>query len=225
MKIYHFIELCNFPQSCNILSPDTWHTDCTYILPYEKLGIMEVIVMSKKTKFLNTISRYFIPGTLGVLMAYGIGSGYMNTASSGTELDEAAYESPAAGIAPVDPYRPELKDVFFNRNSARLREDAKPVLDENAQVLRSEPDMFVVIESYCDSREESPAHLGTERGDAVREYMSTRGVDSKRVLIVNKCSKYDMELVNSTDAVRLDSRVHFVPLDDSLNRDRVAYAR
>lgn len=182
--------------------------------------------MSKKTKLLNTISRYFIPGTLGVLMAYGIGSGYMNTASSGTELDAGTNESsPAAEAIPGSPYRPELKDVFFDRDSSILREDAKPVLDENAEVLKSEPGMFVVIESYCDSREESPAHLGTERGDAVREYMSTRGVDPERALVVNKCSKYDMELVNSSDAVRLDSRVHFVPLDDSLDRDRVAYAR
>jgi len=182
--------------------------------------------MSRKTNFLNRISRYFIPGTLGVLMAYGIGTGYMSTASSGIELDAVIYEgSPVADTVPASPYRPELKDVFFDRNSSVLRDDARPVLDENAEVLRSDPDMFVVVESYCDSREESPAHLGTKRGDAVREYMSSRGVDPERVLVVNKCNKYDMELVNSRDTVTLDGRVHFVPLDDSMDRDSFALSR
>lgn len=182
--------------------------------------------MSTKSIFLNRISRYLIPGTLGVFMAYGIGSGYMSTASSGIELDTKIYESaPVADTVPASPYRPELKDVFFDRNSAILRDDARPVLDENAEVLRSDPDMFVVVESYCDSREESPAHLGTKRGDAVRDYISSRGVDPERVLVVNKCNKYDMELVNSRDTVRLDRRVHFVPLDESLDRDSFAMSR
>ena len=182
--------------------------------------------MSTKTNFLNRISRYLIPGTLGMFMAYGIGSGYMSTASSGTELDTKIYESaPVADTVPANPYRPELKDVFFDRNSSILRDDARPVLDENALVLNSEPGIFVVVESYCDSREKSPAHLGTKRGDAVREYMSSRGVDPERVLIVNKCSKYDMELVNSRDTVTLDSRVHFVSLDESHDRDSFALSR
>jgi hypothetical protein len=52
--------------------------------------------------------------------------------------------------------------------------------------------------------------------------MNSRGVDANRVLIVNKCNAYDMELVNSKDTVRLDTRVHFVPIDESI--DRVGFA-
>jgi OmpA family protein len=194
-----------------------------YLLSNINFDVEEVIVMSDKSNFLNKISRYFIPGALGMFMAYGIGTGYMSTASSGSELDTGIHESaPVTDPGPTGLYRPELKDVFFDRNSSRLRSDAKPVLDENAQVLRDEPAMYVVIESYCDSREESPARLGIKRGDAVRDYMNSRGVDAGRVLVVNKCNAYDMELVNSRDAVRLDSRVHFVPLDESL--DRVSFA-
>ena len=197
------------------------------VLHYRPLNVNfnveEVIVMSEKSKYLNRISRYFIPGALAIFMAYGLGTGYLSTATSGSELDTGIQErAHVTDPGPVNPYRPELKDVFFDRNSSRLRNDAKPVLDENAQVLRDEPGMYVVVESYCDSREESPARLGIERGDAVRDYMSSRGVDAARVLVVNKCNAYDMELVNSTDTVRLDSRVHLVPLDESL--DRVSFA-
>ena len=180
--------------------------------------------MSKTSNYINRVSKYFIPGTLAVFMAYGIGTGYLSPASSGSELDTGIRDSaPVTDPGPANPYRPELKDVFFDRGSSRLRDDAKPVLDENAQVLRDESNiMFVVVESYCDSREESPARLGIQRGDAVRDYMSSRGVDANRVLVVNKCNAYDMELVNSKDAVRLDNRVHFVPLDESL--DSVSFA-
>ena len=179
-----------------------------------------------RSNYWKRFSRYIIPGAMGFFMAYGIGSGYLNTTSNGSELDPVVYESSSMTVPGVyDPYRPKLKDIFFNPNSSRLRDDAKLVLDENAQVLRSDPDVFVVIESYCDSREESPAHLGSKRGEAVREYMSDRGVDTDRVLIVNKCNKYDLELVNGVDTARLDSRVHFVPLDQSQDRNNVASAR
>lgn len=194
-----------------------------YLLSNINFDVEEVIVMSEKSNFLNKISRYFVPGALGMFMAYGIGTGYMSTASSGSELDTGIHESAhVTDPGPTGLYRPELKDIFFDRNSSRLRSDAKPVLDENAQVLRDEPDMYVAVETYCDSREESPARLGIERGDAVRDYMSGRGVEAGRVLIVNKCNAYDMELVNSRDSVRFDNRVHFVPLDESL--DRVSFA-
>jgi hypothetical protein len=195
-----------------------------YRLLNVNFNVEEVIVMSEKSKYLNRIFRYLIPGALAMFMAYGIGSGYLSTATSGSELGTGIQERASViDPGPVSPYRPELKDVFFDRNSSRLRDDAKPVLDENAQVLRDESDiMYVVVESYCDSREESPARLGIQRGDAVRDYMSSRGVDANRVLVVNKCNAYDMELVNSKDAVRLDNRVHFVPLDESL--DRVSFA-
>ena len=179
--------------------------------------------MREKSNLWNGFARYLIPGALAILMAYGVGTGYMSTASSGSELGGGIQEkAPAIDPGLANPYRPELKDVFFDRNSSLLRDDAKPVLDENAQVLRDEPGMYVAVETYCDSREESPARLGIERGDAVRNYMSSRGVEAGRVLIVNKCNAYDMELVNSRDTVRFDNRAHFVPLDESL--DRVSFA-
>ncbi len=178
------------------------------------------------SNFWNRFSRYIIPGALGVFIAYGAGSGYMSTISNGSELGTGKYESgPVTDPGLENPYRPELKDIFFDHNSAILRDDAKPVLDENAEAMSSEPDMYVVIESHCDSREESPANLGMKRADAVKEYISSRGVEAEKVLLVNKCNKYDLNLVNSTDTARLDSRVHFVPLDQSQDRDTVASAR
>ncbi len=175
--------------------------------------------MSRNSLFGNSLSRYSVLCVLGIFAVYAVAAAYLNTASKGQELGSAAagvYFSSNPSLP--NPLSPELKDIFFDRNSYEIREDAKPVLDENVEVLRSEPGMFVVIESYCDSREESQAHLGSGRGDAVREYMSARGVDEERVLTVNKCGKYDMQLVSNRDTARLDSRVRFVALDESSGR-------
>lgn len=163
---------------------------------------------------------------MGLFMLYAVSAAYIQTASSGQELDSGTSGAvSASGPAVPDPYNPELKDIFFDRNSYVIRGDAKPVLDENAELLKSEPGTYVVIESHCDAREESPANLGMKRADAVKEYILSRGVDAEQVLTVNKCTVYDMQLVESSETVRLDSRVHFVALDQPIDRDRLASAR
>jgi len=156
----------------------------------------------------------------------GISPTFVHAASNGQELGAGMPGAVSASDhALPNPYSPELKDVFFDRNSYEIRGDAKPVLDENAELLKSEPGTYVVIESYCDAREESPSNLGMRRADAVKEYILSRGVDAEQVLTVNKCTVYDMQLVERSETVRLDSRVHFVALDQPIDRDRLASAR
>ena len=182
--------------------------------------------MSNKSNFWNGFSKYFTTVAMGLFMLYAVSAAYIQTASSGQEPDSGTSVAvSASGPAVPDPYNPELKDIFFDRNSYEIRGDAKPVLDENAELLKSEPGTYVVLESYCDAREESPANLGMKRADTVKEYILSRGVDAEQVLTVNKCNVYDMQLVERYETVRLDSRVHFVALDQPIDRDRLASAR
>ncbi len=182
--------------------------------------------MSKKSNFWNGFYKHFMTVVMGLFMLYAVSAAYIRTASSGQEPDSGTSVAvSASGPSVPDPYNPELKDIFFDRDSYEIRGDAKPVLDENAELLKSEPGTYVVIESYCDAREESPSRLGIRRGDAVKEYILSLGVDAEQVLTVNKCTVYDMQLVGSYETVRLDSRVHFVALDQSADRDRLASAR
>jgi hypothetical protein len=184
------------------------------------------IDMSKKSNFWNGFSKYFMTVVMGLFMLYAVSAAYIRTASSGQELDSGTSGAvSASGPSVPDPYNPELKDIFFDRDSYVIRGDAKPVLAENAQALKSEPGTYVVIESYCDAREESPSSLGIRRADAVKEYILSRGVDAEQILTVNKCTVYDMQLVERIETVRLDSRVHFVALDQPVDRDRLASAR
>jgi len=167
----------------------------------------------------SKISKYAVPGALGVIMVYAAASTHMAEQSDGAELTgETPDYIELAWTETYDPYTPELKDIFFDRDSFTIREDAEPVLDENVRVLKSNPDTFVVIESYCDENEEMTTSLGAVRADLIKAYIVGKGVEPDRIVTANKCNAYDMELQSNRVSIGLDSRVHFVSLDE-LDRD------
>ncbi len=174
----------------------------------------------------NKITRYIVPGTLGVLMVYGVGTSVLSQQSSGTEPagEPPSYDT-LSGAAASNPYSPELKDIFFDTNSHLIREDAKPVLDENAEALKNDPGTFVVIEAFCDSREASASNLGVKRAESVKDYMVDHGVRPERIITANKCNIYDMQLASHVEAERLDSRVRFVALDQIKRNESYALNR
>lgn len=177
--------------------------------------------MSKKSKLWKILSGYLLPCALGVLIVHAT---YSQAVSSTQESGSGMSDAASVPDAVPNPYSPELKDVFFDRGSFQIRDDAKPVLDENAQALESEPFTYVVIESHCDAREESPASLGIKRGNAVKEYLLGRGIEAERVLTVNKCNPHEMKPAGGKETVSLERRVHFVALDRSTGRDILALA-
>ncbi|MEQ9620075.1 MAG: OmpA family protein [Deltaproteobacteria bacterium] len=176
--------------------------------------------MNMATKIWNKINRYLVPGALGIFMVYGVASTHMAPQSEGAEMESGmpGYEVLAASTE-LSPYSPELKDIFFNENSYRIREDAKEVLKENSEVLKTETDTYVVIEAYCNAGEQIPENLGVLRAESVKNYVVQQGIDPDRIITANKCNAYDMKLSNTEDSIGLDSRVHFVALDE-LAEDR-----
>ena len=81
-----------------------------------------------------------------------------------------------------------LGDVFFDFDEMRIRDDARVVLQTNAEWLRRWPSTRVTIEGHCDARGTSEYNLalGDRRASAVKEYLVSLGVDASRLLIVSK---------------------------------------
>ncbi len=104
-----------------------------------------------------------------------------------------------------------MKDVFFDFNSSNIKESAKAVLQENAEVLKSNPDVIVIVQGYCDSRENTDENLGFKRAYAVSNYIVKQGVDPQRVNSVDKCDESYVGLTADGSAWRLDRFVHFIP--------------
>ena len=81
-----------------------------------------------------------------------------------------------------------LADVLFDLDESRIREDARVVLQKNADWLRRWTSTRITIEGHCDDRGtgEYNLALGERRANAVKEYLSSLGVTPDRVLVVSK---------------------------------------
>lgn len=115
-----------------------------------------------------------------------------------------------------------LRDIFFDEGEFVLREDAKPVLKENAEMLILNPDINVEIVGYCNRNEHAEnANLGQRSAEAVKIFLVGHGVESVRMSLESECGgdhirvQADSELSELT--LRLDSRVHLkaIPLSPS----------
>lgn len=105
-----------------------------------------------------------------------------------------------------------MKDVFFDFNSFKIKDSAKAVLKENAEVLKSNPEVIVLIQGYCDARENTDENLGLKRAYAISDYFVKQGVEPRRVNSIDKCDESYVSLTTYKITRGLDRKVHFIPL-------------
>ncbi len=95
-------------------------------------------------------------------------------------------EPPPAAPAPASS-APELEAVYFDFDSAALREDARGTLKKDAEVLRATPSAVVTLEGHCDERgsEEYNLALGEQRAESARTYLVDLGIPTSRLRVVS----------------------------------------
>jgi peptidoglycan-associated lipoprotein len=81
-----------------------------------------------------------------------------------------------------------LADVFFDLDKADVREDARPVLQRDADWMKRWSSVQVTLEGHADSRGSAEYNLGlgNRRATAVKEYLVSLGVPAGRVVVVSK---------------------------------------
>lgn len=101
---------------------------------------------------------------------------------------QAAPPPPPPTPAPPPPVKKKivLRGVNFDTNSAAIRPDAAPVLDEAIAVLKSEPGIGVICEGHTDSVGDAEYNrkLSRQRALAVARYLIRGGIDPKRIKII-----------------------------------------
>jgi outer membrane protein OmpA-like peptidoglycan-associated protein len=81
------------------------------------------------------------------------------------------------------PERSTTDEISFDRNSARISNIAKAVLDQVALRMKSEPSATAMITGYAETGEKNAARLAKQRADAARTYLMTRhGLDGSRIM-------------------------------------------
>ena len=105
-----------------------------------------------------------------------------------------------------------LADVFFLLDSAQLGDDAKPILQKDAEWMKRWTSTKVMIEGHADSRgtAEYNLALGERRAVATRDYLVSLGIAADRIQIVSKGKETPFCSEESEACWQQNRRGHFV---------------
>jgi len=87
-------------------------------------------------------------------------------------------------VPPPPPQASKLNEITFKRNSARVDNTAKAILDDVALRLQREADSHAVIVGFAEPKELKPEKLAAERAANAKEYLvKEKGIDPSRIEI------------------------------------------
>jgi peptidoglycan-associated lipoprotein len=95
-----------------------------------------------------------------------------------------------------------------------LSSETRKDLAENAEWIKANPKVTVQIEGHCDSRGsvEYNLALGERRAKAVKNYLVSLGLNSKRMTIISYGEEKPVATGDSEEAYAKNRRANFVPL-------------
>jgi outer membrane protein OmpA-like peptidoglycan-associated protein len=76
-----------------------------------------------------------------------------------------------------------LKSIYYDLDRSEIRVDARPALDEIAEIMRKNPEISIITASHTDSRATDSYNrdLSLRRGESARTYLISRGIDGSRI--------------------------------------------
>lgn len=107
-----------------------------------------------------------------------------------------------------------LETVHFEFNKSALPEVEKQKIQNNADWMKSHTNINVQIEGHCDAKGsiEYNLALGERRAKAVKEYMSSLGIENARLSIISYGKEKPLASGDSESAYAKNRRANFVPL-------------
>jgi peptidoglycan-associated lipoprotein len=105
-----------------------------------------------------------------------------------------------------------LADAYFDLDEQTIRDDAKPVLQKDADWLKRWASTKVMIEGHGDSRGSAEYNLalGERRAAAVRDYLVNLGVATARIQLVSKGKEAPVCTEENESCWQQNRRGHFV---------------
>ena len=105
-----------------------------------------------------------------------------------------------------------LKDVFFDFDKFAVRADQRDALAANAEWLKKYPKVKIRVEGHCDERGTAQYNmaLGEKRASAVKDYLSSLGVDAGRIETVSYGKEKPFVKGGTEEAWAQNRRGHFV---------------
>ena len=106
----------------------------------------------------------------------------------------------------------KLKDIHFNFDKSELESDAKPVLNDLANILSKHPILKVIVEGNCDDRgtREYNLALGEKRASAAKQYLISRGIPSAKIDTISYGKEKPLCPESTDECWAKNRRDHFV---------------
>jgi peptidoglycan-associated lipoprotein len=135
---------------------------------------------------------------------------------------EAEREWESEPIAQPEPTRDELADqinrtgvlgtIFFAYDSSELSDTALRTLRGNAEQLKANAQIDVVVEGHCDERGtiEYNLALGERRASSVRDYLTSLGVARNRIRVITYGEERPVDPGHTEAAWSKNRRAQFV---------------
>jgi peptidoglycan-associated lipoprotein len=105
-----------------------------------------------------------------------------------------------------------LSDAYFDLDKSEIRDDARAVLQKDADFLKKRTSVRATVEGHCDSRGSAEYNLalGTRRGNAVRDYLVSLGVATDRLTVISKGKEQPVCTEETDSCWQQNRRGHFV---------------
>jgi peptidoglycan-associated lipoprotein len=105
-----------------------------------------------------------------------------------------------------------LGDAYFDLDSQSIRDDAKPVLQKDAEWMKRWTSTKVMVEGHGDERGSAEYNLalGERRATAVRDYLVNLGVGADRIQVVSKGKEAPVCTDSNESCWQQNRRGHFV---------------
>lgn len=124
--------------------------------------------------------------------------------SEAVKLNEAAKQSTRMTL--------KMQDVFFDYDRFSIRDEAKPILETNAEYLKINKNSAIIIEGHCDERgtAEYNIALGERRAQSAEKYLIDFGINASRISILSYGKENPFCAGHNEQCWQENRRAHFV---------------
>lgn len=107
-----------------------------------------------------------------------------------------------------------LTTIYFDYDQANIGAEARRQLAQNAEWIKKNTAVALQIEGHCDARGtvEYNIALGERRAIAVKNYLTSLGIDSKRLSVISYGKERPVAAGDSEEIFSKNRRANFVPV-------------
>lgn len=118
---------------------------------------------------------------------------------------------PTPEVHTVD-FSANVSDAFFDFDKSNIRPDAATALEADAQFLKANPSINIVVEGHCDDRGSAEYNmaLGQRRAAAAQSFLEQQGVDASRIQTVSYGKERPFCTEDNEDCWQQNRRAHII---------------